>query len=194
MKQSSMDQLFLDPSIDTLSNGLIESIDTNNNTMFVTISYADCINCRRRNQTIRLVISNRTLILNESGNRIPASQLTKGMVVNASFSSAMTRSIPPQTNAYLIQVVRRPAAENITIGRIINIDRTNRNFTTIRDGDPSSVIRFNVPMDARIFDILGRPMNFSNLTPGLRVRVNHASFMTARIPPQTTAFEIRVIR
>lgn len=40
----------------------------------------------------------------------------------------------------------------------------------------------------------GRPMNFSGLVSGLRVRVRHAAFMTASIPPQTTAFEIRVVR
>ena len=29
--------------------------------------------------------------------------------------------------------------------------------------------------------------------PGLRVRVRHATFMTASIPPQTTAFEIQIL-
>lgn len=84
--------------------------------------------------------------------------------------------------------------ENVTVGRILNIDRQNRSFTTISDRNPSSVIRFNVPRNIRIWDIFGRPINFSRLTPGLRVQVRHASFMTASIPPQTTAFEIRVIR
>ena len=37
-------------------------------------------------------------------------------------------------------------------------------------------------------------MGFSRLFPGLRVRVRHANFMTASIPPQTTALEVRVIR
>ena len=85
-------------------------------------------------------------------------------------------------------------SDNITIGRIIDIDRESRNFTTISDGDRSSIIRFNVPENAQIFDIFGRRMNFSRLTPGMRVQVRHASFMTLSIPPQTTAFLIRVIR
>lgn len=83
---------------------------------------------------------------------------------------------------------------NITIGRIIDIDRQNRSFTTVTDRDLSSVIRFNVPEEARIFDLFGRPINFSQLRPGMRVRVRHASFMTLSIPPQTTAFVIQVIR
>lgn len=89
---------------------------------------------------------------------------------------------------------RRGRDRNIIIGRIIDIDRRSRTFITISDGNRSSVIRFNVPRNARIFDVFGRPIDFSRLVPGLRVRVRHADFMTPSIPPQTTAFEIRVIR
>lgn len=85
-------------------------------------------------------------------------------------------------------------SQNVTVGRIINIDSQARTISTISDRNPSSIIRFNVPANARIFDIFGRSMSFSRLQPGLRVRVRHASFMTPSIPPQTTAFEIRVVR
>ena len=85
-------------------------------------------------------------------------------------------------------------SDNTTIGRIIDIDRTSRHFSTISDGNRSSIIRFNVPEEAKIFDIFGRRMNFPRLTPGMRVQVQHASFMTMSIPPQTTAFVVRVIR
>lgn len=83
---------------------------------------------------------------------------------------------------------------NVVIGRIIDIDCRSRMITTISDRDPSSIIRFNVPASTRIFDFFGRRMDFCNLRPGMRVRILHASFMTASIPPQTTAFEIRMIR
>lgn len=80
----------------------------------------------------------------------------------------------------------------ITTGRIIDVDRSNRSFTTISDTHLSSIIRFNVPMNALILNRNGRRINFSVLVPGLRVWVRHASFMTASIPPQTTAFEIKI--
>lgn len=83
---------------------------------------------------------------------------------------------------------------NITVGRIIDIDRQGRSFTTISDGSLSSVIRFNVPDNIRVFDMFGRQIPFSQLRAGLRVRVRHAAFMTASIPPQTTAFTVRIIR
>lgn len=188
-----MDNFIPDSATINVSDAVIEDISTDNNTTFVTISYTEDKN-RRRNQTVKLVVGNNTLVLNEAGNTIPTSALRTGMTVNAIFSSAMTRSIPPQANAFVIRIVRRPLSDEISTGRIINVDRKARTFTTMQDRDISSIIQFNVPTNARIFDIFGQPMNFSRLTPGLRVRVRHAAFMTASIPPQTTAFEIRVIR
>ena len=78
-------------------------------------------------------------------------------------------------------------------GKILDVDRQSRSFTALSDGNLSSIIRFNVARDALILDRAGRPIHFSRLIPGLRVRIRHAAFMTASIPPQTTAFEIRVL-
>lgn len=188
-----MDNFFPTDSVIHVSNAIIEDISFDNANTFVTISYEDCVNCSRAAQTVRLVISNSTLIFNENGNRIPVTNLRVGMTVNASFSSAMTRSIPPQSNAFMIRIVRRPVESNITIGRILDINRQNQSFTAISDRNLSSIIRFNVPRNTLILDRNGRSVNFSRLTPGQRVRVRHAAFMTASIPPQTTAFEIQIL-
>lgn len=85
-----------------------------------------------------------------------------------------------------------PPQANITAGAILEINRQNRSFTTISNGNPLSIIRFNVPENTFIFDRFGRPIDFNRLTPGMRVWVRHANFMTRSIPPQTTAFEIRI--
>ncbi len=176
-----------------ISNGTIENITTENNASFVTISYTERQNNREVPRTARLVVGRNTTVLDENGNFVPASTLTTGMIVNAVVSSAMTRSVPPQTAAYLIRIVSRPMTDNIVNGRILEVDRQNRSFTAAGDRNLSSVIRFNVPENAAIFGRDGRRMNFSRLMPGMRVRVRHAPFMTASIPPQTTAFEIRVL-
>ena len=78
------------------------------------------------------------------------------------------------------------------MGAVLEVNRQNRSFTTISNGNPFSIIRFNVPNNAFIFDRFGRPLDFNQLTPGMRVWVRHANFMTYSIPPQTTAYEIRV--
>lgn len=176
-----------------ISNGTIENITTENNANFVTISYTERQNNREVPRTVRLVVGRNTTVLDENGNFVPARTLATGMIVNAVVSSAMTRSIPPQTAAYLVRIVSRAMTDNIVTGRILEVDRENRSFTAAGDRNLSSIIRFNVPENAAIFGRGGREMNFSRLMPGMRVRVRHAPFMTASIPPQTTAFEIRVL-
>ncbi|MBQ2801266.1 MAG: hypothetical protein IJF03_07750 [Lachnospiraceae bacterium] len=59
--------------------------------------------------------------------------------------------------------------------------------------NPSSIIRFNLSSDTVILNQWGRVIPFSRLMPGLRVRIQHANFMTASIPPQTTAFVIQLL-
>lgn len=213
-----------------ISNGRIVEITRERGETFVTVSYMTGVGGERREETVRLVVGPRTLIVNRSGIPVPASELSVGMVIGATVSSAMTRSIPPQATAYLIRILRRGQAEpgppprpnppgpppgpqpprppqsprppqpprppqenQQTEGVILEVDRGNRSFTTIGNRDLSSIIRFNVPDDAVILDRAGRPINFNRLVPGMRVRIRHANFMTASIPPQTTAFEIRIL-
>lgn len=176
-----------------ISNGIIIDISRERGSTLVTVTYSDGPRNRRNEQTVRLVVNSRTIILNANGMPVPAARLSVGMTINATISSAMTRSIPPQATAYFIRIVRRQPQDNITTGRILNINRENRSFTTASDQNSSTVIQFNVPENARIFDRMGRPIRFRELRLGMLVRVRHASFMTASIPPQTTAYEIHVL-
>lgn len=176
-----------------VKNAAIERISSEPGTTFITITYTDRLSGGRNRQTVTLVANRRTIILNANGSPAPVSALRVGMAVNAAFSSAMTRSIPPQATAYIIQIIRPQRQDIFTTGRILDVSRNNQNFTTISDKDLSSIIRFNVSEDTRFFDRTGRPTNFSRLNPGMRVRVRHANFMTASIPPQTTAFEVRIL-
>lgn len=81
----------------------------------------------------------------------------------------------------------------IRTGRIANIDRSTRSFTIISDANPSTIMRFNMADHALIIGPFGMIVHFSFLRPGMLVRVRHARFTTASIPPQTTAFEVRVL-
>ncbi len=173
-------------------NGRIEDISFENANAFLTISYSNCPACSATRQSIQLLVNNTTRILDENGRPVPVTFLRTGMIVNASFSCATTRSMPPQAVAFMIRVVRRNVTDNTTIGVITDINRQNRSFITISNGNPVSVTQFNVPENAMIFDRFGRPMSFSGLRQGMRVFVRHANFMTPSIPPQTTAFEVQV--
>lgn len=172
----------------------IEEITRDRNTTFVTISYRDCIGCARPEDLVRLVVDRNTIIHDERGKNIRANELERGMTVDASFSSAMTRSIPPQAQAFLIRVVRRQTSNETTTGRIAEVNTRGNYIVTISNLNPSSAIRFNLSPETVIRNSSGRRIPLALLVPGLRVQIEHASFMTASIPPQTTAFTIQILQ
>lgn len=173
-----------------VSNATIDDITRDGRVSYVTISYNEP---RQPQQVVRLVVTQDTIIRDSNGCIISARELQRGMIVNAGFSSAMTRSIPPQATAFWIQIIRRPQAVQTTVGRIAQIDNQNQSITTVCSRNASSVIRFNISPDTEIIGLTGRRITLRDLWIGAQVRVEHANFMTASIPPQTTAFAIRVI-
>ena len=175
-------------------SAVIEDIFRDRNATLVTISYNDCIGCTGRSNRVRLVVNQETDLYDERGRSIRVGELERGMTVDASFSSAMTRSIPPQAQAFFIRVTGRANRTETTIGRILEVNTRNDFILVLRNQNPTSAIRFNITNSTTILDPFGRRTPLSNLIPGLRVRVEHASFMTTSIPPQTTAFTVQVIR
>ena len=175
-------------------SAVIEEVSRDRNATLVTISFRDCNGCAGFRGPVRLVVNQDTIVLNERGRDIRPGNLERGMTVDASFSSTMTRSIPPQSQAFYIRVTGRANRTETTIGRIIDMNN-RQNFIMVLPGqNPASMIRFNISSETTILDLFGRRMQLSSLRPGFRVRVEHADFMTASIPPQTTAFIIQVIR
>lgn len=183
----------LNDTFTTINRGRIEEISRDNRNTLITVAYRRGPRRDDMEERLRMVVTNRTLIFDEYGNLIRPEDLFRDMIINAVVSSEMSRSMPPQATAYAIRILRRPVADNVITGRIIDVDRDSRMFTIVNGNNPNSIIRFSVPMNTQVYDMQGRPMGFARLFPGLRVQVRHADFMTASIPPQTTAFEIRVL-
>lgn len=177
-----------------VSNAVIQNISYDRDITYVTIAYNECQRCNSPEKLVTLIVSGRTILLDESGKRITPEELQTGMVIHATFSSNMTKSMPPQAQAYQIRIASRPEIGNVTIGRIINVDSRNQYFLTMSDGNPATMIRFNVSPNTIVLDSVGRQISFSRLVPGLLVSVQHASFLTASIPPQTTAFVVQIMR
>lgn len=186
---------FLTPNRNTMRvfSAIIQEISRDRNTTFVTIAYNNCIGCRESVGSVRLVVNQDTIIQNERGQNIRAGELERGMAVDAAFSSVMTRSIPPQAQAFFIQITRRRNQTMTTVGRIIEVNVRNNYILILRNQNPTSAIRFNISPNTVILDLFGRRTGLSSLRAGFRVRVEHASFTTASIPPQTTAFTVQVI-
>ena len=163
-------------------SALVEEVSRDRGTTFVTISYRNCDGCAAPSDTVRLVVSRDTDIFNEQGQRIRAGELERGMTVDASFSSAMTRSIPPQAQAFFIRITARAPRTEITTGRIAQVNPRGHFLLVMRNQNPASAIQFHINQDTAILDVFGRRTNLSALRPGFRVRVEHAPFMTASIP------------
>ena len=89
-----------------INNGFVEDVSCFNNARGqILVSYA----VRERNnitsiQDIQLNINRGTVILNSFGQRMCLCCIQAGSWVNATFSARMTRSIPPQANAFLVTV------------------------------------------------------------------------------------------
>ncbi len=175
-------------------NAVIDDISSDRGNRFVTISYEECVRCENRGNRVTLVIDNDTLIIDQWGNTVGANKLQRGMNINASFSSVMTRSIPPQARAFTIQLLNNNSAYNTTVGRIVNINHAERFITVLTNSGVSPIIRFNIAPDAVILTPFGRTTGLSGLTAGMLVRITHATFMTLSIPPQTTAYRIQILR
>lgn len=180
-------------AVNRISNATIEEISQDRNNTIVSAVYRDRRNNRGEEQRVKMVVNPGTVVVKMDGTRGVEADLSVGMVINAILSTQATRSIPPQSQAFFIEIVKSGEENSTTVGRIVDIDRMGRNFTTISDGDFTSIIRFNVPPNTPITNRMGRNIDFMGLIPGMRVEVRHANFMTAGIPPQTTALEVKVL-
>lgn len=176
-----------------ITNGTIEEIFPERNNTLVTVVYQEGIGNRREEKRIRMVVSSTTIIINTDNMTAPQEDLKVGMKINAIVSNVMSRSIPPQAEAYFIEILEESSEENLVRGRILEIDQGKRNFTMIYEGNFCMAIKFNVPQGTPITDSMGRSIGFRSLTPGMRVEVRYGNFTTASIPPQTTAKEIKVL-
>ena len=179
-----------------INTGFVEDVSCFNNARGqILVSYV----VRERNnitsiQDIQLNINRGTVILNSFGQRMCLCCIQAGSWVNATFSARMTRSIPPQANAFLVTVLRSPRpSSSVTIGRIIMIDFDN-NFLITEDPDNSdNQMKFIITNSTSFTSRFGAPIRFSSLWPGQMVRITHANFQTPSIPPQTTAFNVQLI-
>lgn len=179
-----------------IDNAFVENVSvTGNSQGFLIVSYAALqANQNISIQNLRLNINRRTVILNMRGQNVPLSEIRVGMWINAIFSAVMTRSNPPQSNAFLIVIRRstRPFSD-MTTGPIASVDTENGFLYTGNPNDLNSLIRFVITDTTRILNRSGRPIPLSALRPRQRVRITHANFMTTSIPPQTTAYLIQII-
>ncbi|MGL5434430.1 MAG: hypothetical protein ACRDBO_03395 [Lachnospiraceae bacterium] len=200
-----MIQFAPDPRGTITSNGYIMRIDRalveetsapGTTPRFLVVSYAvhkanDIISI----ETLRLNVDSSTLIMNSFGMQIRFEDIQPGTWTDVRFSPMMTRSIPPQAQAFLIiteRNVQQPQS-SVTTDKVASVDPANNLLYTGNPRDINSQTRFVVTNTTMITDRRGNQIPLRSIRPGQMVRITHANFQTASIPPQTTAFVIELI-
>lgn len=195
MGTSPQGLLSLSENVMRVENAVIEDVSTNNKRSgYILISYGvtDQNNQSSMNQ-IRLNIGRNTMIISEYGEPLNLNDLEEGMQIDAEFSSAMTRSIPPQTNAYRIIVLSNEPTVDITIDRVVEVDPANKFLTTGNPNDFYDQMRFTISDNTIITDSNGTNIPLRAIQPGKLVNVEHAIFQTMSIPPQSPAYRVQVL-
>jgi hypothetical protein len=115
------------------------------------------------------------------------------MRIDADFSTAMTRSIPPQSSAYRIVVLQEEPSVNITTDRVVSVDTNNGFLLTGNPYDMYDQFIFNISNETVILDQNNSTIPLEAIQPGQMVRVEHAMFQTLSIPPQSPAYRVQVL-
>lgn len=177
-----------------MGKGRIVEIIVDEEIGYVTMSYEEKDDLARNYESeVTLIVSPSTKIQDYQGRRIPFHDLEEGMLIDAKFSSVMTRSIPPQTRAFRIMVLKELPNTIMMIDRVVEAD-TRYGF--LYTGDPSDFsrqTRFTVSDDTIIRDKNGNKIALGDLQPGDTVAIERAVFQTASLPPQTPAYNIWVL-
>lgn len=178
----------------SVENAIITDILAESTTEgYVTITFETLDNAGMiYDYTVRLVVSEDTIVQDQFAERLSLQDLSIGMRVSALFSAAMTRSIPPQSQAFMITLKPEEEDVAVTVDRVASVDLRNGFLYTGNPYDISDQMRFVISNATAILDREGNRISLGSISPGQMVRVEHANFQTASIPPQTTAFLVQV--
>lgn len=189
------DMLSLGDTIIHVENAFIEEVVANTEKSgYILISFGvSDENNMTYMQVVRLNVGNNTLIMDEDGIPLNLYNLEKGMLIDADFSSVMTRSIPPQSNAYRIVVLHEEVSVNITTDRVVSVDVTNSFLLTGNPYDMYDQMVFNISNETVILDQNNNTIPLEAIQPGQLVQVEHAIFQTLSIPPQSPAYRVKVL-
>lgn len=182
------------PNTRCIRDAKIEELNWSNRTGFVTVSYGVPVdNNLIVIELLVLTVGPNTIIQDQRGQSLTFRDLRIGMMLDADFSQRMTASIPPQAQAFRLIIRNQRPNFDVSQGRIIEINNRNNFIDIINPNNRIPAMRFNINNRTIILDRRGREISLRDLRVGQNIRVEHATFTTPSIPPQTTAFLIQII-
>ena len=140
---------------------------------------------------LRLNVSSETVIIDaKTGASLSISDIAKGSVISAEYSENMTKSIPAQTNAYLIAVnVKKDAVNLVTVDEV-ETDKDGN--VVVTDNTRDLVLR--ILKNARVL-----PYRTKNIVKASDIRVGDTlvawyDVVTMSIPAQANTEKVVIVR
>jgi hypothetical protein len=138
-------------------------------------------------------ISDKTNLYNADNTKIKISDLKKNMEVEVVYNKVSNDKKDKVNNALSIKIVRNNTA--IIESKILNLYTNNKKlYILVGDAnDATKQILFTLADDAVIKNNANKEIEFSDLTKGLRIRVEHSNAMTKSLPAQCVAYSVEAI-
>ena len=165
-----------------ISNAKVESV-TN-----------DSVLINNNGTKIQLNLNKDTKYFNQFGKAIKSSDIMEGMIVKVEHSVMMTRSIPAQTSAISISIVKEQE-ENIMLEKqVVSIDKDSKTVIIGDKENPIEQIVLKINSDTKILDQYNREISLENIKEGMIVSVEHSKAMTRSIPAQANAVSLQIVK
>lgn len=146
--------------------------------------------------SIVLHFSDKTVLLDQNGNKLDASGIKTGMTVKAFYGPAVMMSLPAQSNASYVMVNTEQAVSNEAPGTNGVITHISGDQITVV-GQPfehggTNYLLLGVDEDTEITDENGNALTKDALKADLAVQVTYPEMMALSYPPRTHADKIIV--
>lgn len=149
---------------------------------------------------------NEDTTLTVDGKPATLADLSLGMEVSVTHSTAMTRSLPPQTAAFSIAgkttattPEKLPEYMVLEDVQVVEVNETKWGYQVVvgKNDSPNEITSqtiLNVNDDTSIHHEKNKMLyTVKDLEKGMKVSVKHSPVMTMSLPGQTTAFEITIL-
>ncbi|GIP36187.1 stalk domain-containing protein [Paenibacillus sp. J2TS4] len=138
---------------------------------------------------IRLIVpSDLTIKGPESDDSQEKPELKPGMKIEAAYSLAMTRSLPPQTRAESVRIIHELG---LVEGIVQSVQSTDHGLSIKMDeqeNDPTSGIILHIAEDTVIRSgPLADPATADQIKEGAKIKAYYGPIMTMSLPPQSPA-------
>lgn len=138
-------------------------------------------------------------IIDKDGNKASLDKLKKDTEAKVTYGNVMTASLPPINTPIKIEIISENESDNSENELIINgvvKEFLTENMILVESTDNSptnAMIALRINEDTKLLDKNNNSITMKDLSVGLKVSAKFSPIMTRSIPPQSNAFEIKVI-